>query len=108
MASTTDSDCIPREHTDGEPCGPCERRQAHAEGEHAFCGDECGAPQVEQSITYRVESRIGGDEWQTLGVRFHYAEQAKAERRLAEKRERLPHMQHRLIRRITTTIEEVL
>ncbi|GES27872.1 hypothetical protein AB0G60_02880 [Streptomyces angustmyceticus] len=41
MTGTTDSDCVPREHTDSEPCGPCERRQAHAEGEHAFCGDEC-------------------------------------------------------------------
>jgi hypothetical protein len=35
--------CIPREHVDGEPCGPCERRQAHAEGEHELCGPECSA-----------------------------------------------------------------
>lgn len=27
----------------GEPCDRHEREQAHAEGEHAFCGDECTA-----------------------------------------------------------------
>jgi len=27
----------------GEPCDQHEREQAHAEGEHAFCGDECAA-----------------------------------------------------------------
>jgi hypothetical protein len=70
--------------------------------------DGCDAPQVQQSVTYRIESRIDGDGWQTVGVRFHYAERAKAEQRLAEKRGRLPHMQHRLIRRTTTTTEEVL
>ncbi|WP_020116781.1 hypothetical protein [Streptomyces canus] len=28
----------------GEPCTNHEREQAHAEGEHAFCGPECGEP----------------------------------------------------------------
>jgi len=30
----------------GEPCADHEREQAHAEGEHCFCGPECDAPAV--------------------------------------------------------------
>ncbi|MEJ8671903.1 hypothetical protein WKI71_36725 [Streptomyces sp. MS1.AVA.1] len=33
----------------GEPCANHEREQAHAEGEHCFCGPECTAPAVVQA-----------------------------------------------------------
>lgn len=40
-APAADRACSPWQHAGGEPCDDCERRQAHAEGEHAFCGPEC-------------------------------------------------------------------
>ncbi|WP_127468739.1 hypothetical protein [Streptomyces sp. B27] len=44
-ANTTDTPCGPTpdvcDAEAGEPCRNHEREQAHAEGEHAFCGPEC-------------------------------------------------------------------
>lgn len=34
---------VPNPCEDGELCTTHEKEQAHAEGEHAFCGDECEA-----------------------------------------------------------------
>lgn len=43
-ASTrTPCDFPPCDDGPGEPCGRHETEQAHAEGEHAFCGYECTA-----------------------------------------------------------------
>lgn len=36
---------VPNPCEDGELCATHEKEQAHTEGEHAFCGDECGAPE---------------------------------------------------------------
>ncbi|MGW2861889.1 hypothetical protein [Streptomyces sp. NPDC001205] len=39
---------IPNPCEDGELCARHEREQAHAEGEHAFCGDECAAEEAQR------------------------------------------------------------
>ncbi|NUP15464.1 MAG: hypothetical protein HOZ81_05040 [Streptomyces sp.] len=57
---------------DDEPCAAHEREQAHAEGEHAFCGPECAATDPELTAE---EARDLADD---LGTQLYRAQDALA------------------------------
>lgn len=63
-------------------------------------------------LSYRLEHRYDGETtWRQgvpgLGLRWTYAERAKADQRLAEARERWPQYEHRMVV-ITTTVSEAV
>ncbi|MFD9721071.1 hypothetical protein [Streptomyces sp. NPDC059076] len=63
---------------------------------------------TETTVLYLLESRPRGTTgpWQRTGLTVLWRDRATAEQRLADRRERQPSWDHRLITRTTVTTEE--